>query len=410
VYYYRQYVLFTNKNFEKMKTEIVKFSTTTLKDTSTLLHNGFSFARKTLSILLVITALIFASCEKDELDPGKKSDSIIPERFSINIPSSISSDVITKSAQIDTLKGDDIYRHLRSFIHIGTFGAKLTEEVMTWIALHNLSQPMELTFISDEDNRAKHLKIAENALFEGTTWQYKLTIKDVAESSATDSGNIAIQVFWNLKPLKGIAIINPYQINRRTEREYRNTHFRVDYSEAGEMGYEKHMIVSFSGFPLRNPLVDPYSVGKMKMFVGKTGDMISIYGNSEHPNARFFNNNTGFNWAFVAAASESKNISVAEVGLPPMNLDATDRTTLLEMYSIENVFKNQILSVWPGINQDVLNAYLYYTKAPGYFAQQGFVQAGTAPSDLYTPLSEKIKTLTPYNPASILNMSITFDE
>ena len=97
-------------------------------------------------------------------------------------------------------------------------------------------------------------------------------------------------------------------------------------------------------------------------------------------------------------------------GLPPMNLDATDRTTLLEMYSIKNVFKNQVLSVWPEINQEILNAYLYYTQAPGYFAQQGFEQAGTAPSDLYKPLSEKIKTLAPYNPASILNMSIKFDE
>jgi hypothetical protein len=393
-----------------MKTKIVKSDSSTLNVTTNLLNNGFSFARKTWSILILMTALIFVSCEKDDLDPEKNPDSIIPERFSIDIPSSISSDVTTKSSNVDTLKGDDIYRHLRSFIHVGTFGAKLTEEVMTWIAVYNLSQPLELTIIGDDDNRAKHIKIVENVPFEGSTWQYKLTIKDVEESSVADAGNIAIQVFWNLNPIKGIAIINPYHIDRRTDREYKNTNFRVDYSEAGEMGYEKHMIVSFSGFPLPSPLIEPFAQRKMKMFVGKTGDMISIYGNSEHPNARFFNNNTGFNWAFVAAASESKNISVAEVGLPPMNLDATDRTTLLEMYSINNVFKNQILSVWPGINQDILNAYLYYTQAPGYFAQQGFEQAGTAPSDLYKPLNEKIKTLAPYNPASILNMSINFDE
>jgi hypothetical protein len=393
-----------------MKTEILKSDNSNLNANSNFSNYRFSFAKKSWSILFLMIAMIFASCEKDDLTEGPNPESIIPERFSIDIPTSISSDITTKSSRVDTLMGDDIYRHLRSFIHAGAFGAKLTERVMSWIAEHNLSQPMELTIIGDDDNRAKHIKIVENAFFEGSTWEYKLTIQDIEQINGTDVGKIAIQVFWNLKPIKGIAIINPYHIDRRTERDFENTNFRVDYSEAGEMGYDKHMIVSFSGFPLPSPLLEPFAQRKMKMFVGKTGDMISIYGNSEHPNARFFNNNTGFNWAFVAAASESRNISVAEVGLPPMNLDATDRTTLLEMYSIKNVFKNQILSVWPGINEEVLNAYLYYTQAPGYFAQQGFEQAGTAPSDIYLPLSEKIKTLAPYNPASILNMSIKFDE
>jgi len=387
-----------------MKNEIVKFGTTNetnFKVTAIL-------RKSILAVMVMMLAISFQSCEQDDLDSMNQPESILPESFSVEIPSSISSNITVKSSQVDTLRGNDIYEHLRNFIHVGEFGAELTEDVIKMIARNNLSRPLELTYISDDDNRTKHLKIAENPSFEGDTWQFGLTVTDVDASSNAGNNGIALQVFWNNSPVKGIAMINPYNINRTPEEEYMYTNFRIDYSEAGESGYERQMIVAITGFPMPSPLVEPFALSKMKMFVGRNDDIVSIYGNSEHPNAKFFTNETGFNWAFVAAASRSNNVSVAEVGLPPMNLDATDRNTLLNMYSAQNVLSNQITSIWPGIDQEILNAYLYNTSAPAYFNAQGFVQGGEAPSNIYSPLEDNIKNLAPYNPSHILGLEINF--
>lgn len=362
------------------------------------------FWRTATGIMLLFAFLMLASCQKDDIENIQKPESIIPERFMVEIPGSISSADALKNTQVDTLQGNQIYEHLRTFIAVGEFGAELAQNVMLAIATYNLNRPLEITFISDEDGRTKHISIIENVNFEGVNWQYRLTMTDV------ESSGIGMQIFWNLMPLKGIAIINPYNINRNSEQIYENTNFRTDYSEAGEFGYDAHMIVSLSGFPLPDPINQPFALDRMKMFVGKSGDIVSLYGNSLHPNAMFFTNQTGFNWAFAAASDEAQDIAVAEVGLPPMDLNASDRATLLGTYSIQNVLSNQILSVWPSINPEVLNAYLYHTQAPGYFNQQGFVQGGAPPSTAWQPLEQLLPGLTPYNPAHILELNIGFDE
>ncbi|MFO7922438.1 MAG: hypothetical protein R6U58_01945 [Bacteroidales bacterium] len=393
-----------------MKNVRIKLST----DPSIFRRNFYctatGFLKYTAGIILLMALFILPSCEKDDLDQIQNPDSIIPERFIVEIPNSISSSNNLKSTGVDTLQGNNIYQHLRTFISVGEYGAELVQNVMLSIAVHNLNRPMDLTFISDDDGRPKHVKINEDAYFEGTHWQYRLTLTDIQGQDEGSEKNIGLQVFWNLHPLKGIAIMNPYNISRKTEKDFLDTDIRIDYSEAGELGYEAHMIVSIAGFPLPDPLEDPYALSKLKMFVGKSADLVALYGNSEHPNANFFSSTTGFDWAFVAAGSESQDIAVAEVGLPPMDLDASDRETILETYSIRNVLHNQILSVWPNINQDILDAYLYHTEAPGYFDRQGFVQAGTAPSQAWLPLREYIRTLIPYNPATISGLSIEFDE
>jgi hypothetical protein len=387
-----------------MKTKMMKTTAekSTEKNSS---HSRTQRLWKSLSgITLIMTLLILSSCQKDKIEPIQKPESIIPQRFMVEIPGSISSSADLKNTQVDTLQGNQIYEHLRTFIAVGEFGAELTQNVMLAIATYNLNRSLEITFISDEDGRSKHISIIENVSFEAITWQYRLTMTDV------ESYGIGMQVFWSLLPLKGIAIINPYNLNRNTEVIYEDTHFRTDYSEAGELGYDAHMIVSISGFPLPDPITNPFALNKMKMFVGKSGDVVTLYGNSLHPNAMFFTNQTGFNWAFAAAADKAKNIAVAEVGLPPMDLDASDRETILGTYSIHNVLSNQILSVWPTINPEVLDAYLYHTQAPGYFSQQGFVQGGTAPSQAWQLLEQQILTLTPYNPSHLLDLEIGFDE
>jgi hypothetical protein len=229
-----------------------------------------------------------------------------------------------------------------------------------------------------------------------------------AESESNEDGGYAMQIFWNRKPIKGIAILKPYNIDRAKDRLLPNAIFRIDYDETGDENYEATMVVAISGLTLEHPLVNPYSLGAMKMFVGKDGEVVDVKGNSDHPNAKFFSSESGFNWAFVASGNNKQNIGVAEVGLPSGTLDETSRTVLLDDYSIKNVFTQQLYEVWPNLDEQSVNMYLQNTEAPGFFNNTGFVKGGTAPSAQYDPLVARLALLIPYNPKDISTMNITF--
>jgi hypothetical protein len=184
--------------------------------------------------------------------------------------------------------------------------------------------------------------------------------------------------------------------------------YRVDYSEAGNLNYTAHMFVYLINLPLANPLSDPYSMQTMKMFAGKTGNYIDVLGNSNHPNAKFFTTETGFNYAFVASSNESSNIAVAEVGLPSGTLNSGNRNVILKDNSIENVFTTQIYQTWPSIDSLTVSSYLYNTDAPCYFNSNGFIQGGVAPSSIYNDIESRMNLLSPYNPYDVSNLTITF--
>lgn len=360
-----------------------------------------------LTAAILITAMMFQSCQKEEDAPAPQQQNILPERFKVEIPSSISSVSYYKNGQIDTLQGNDIYEHMRTFIHVGEHAADVVGDIIVAISLYNLSQPMSFTFTGD-DGRQKFVVIVENATFEGYQWQYKLTITDTGPSGL-EPDNTAMQIFWDKDPIKGIAILKPYNIDRNTDPIFDETMYRIDYSEGGELGYTHHMIVSIDGLPLAEPSVEPYSVSTLKMFAGKNGDIVSVYGNSEHPNATFFTGETGFDWAFTAAGKTSSDIGVAEVGLPSNVLNSDDRYTLLVENSIKNVFTEQIYAAFPWIDPETVQTYLYNTEAPGFFDHNGFVQGGAPPSSEYNPLVSIIAGLTPYNPYTIHQLEINFD-
>jgi len=354
---------------------------------------------------------VFASCQKEN---NNSEDNIVPTSFKVDIPSSISdAATMQKSAKGDTMSGGEIYEHLRNFINIGEGAADIVQEIMIAIGQHGLNKAMELSFEGDDDGKTKNLVVVENSEFDGVNWNYQLTMTD-ADSEGNDDGGIGMQIFWNSDPVKGIALLKPANLNTLDTADWSKATFRIDYSEAGEMGYEKHMIVSIVELPLGDATLEPYAVSSLKMFVGKNGDIVDVYGNSNHPNATFFNqDDQGFNWAFVASGNEVLDIAVAEVGLPMSNLDATTRTILLEQYSIFNVFSTYIADWYfeetqNEIPQDILDDYLQNMKAPGFFNDGGFVVAEIAPTDQYSQLEDNIKLLTPYNPSSISNLTISF--
>lgn len=359
-----------------------------------------------LTAIASVTLLI-TGCTEDNGPDTPDSSSILPENFAVDIPSALSYESNLKSAAIDTLKGNHIYAHLRSFIHVGDKGAGIVRDIIRSIWRYEINKPMEVTFESEDDGRVKHLVVVEDAGFDGHTWEFQLTITDL-DSEGNKDGGKALQVFWNRSPVKGIAILKPCNIDRVNCADMGEAMFRIDYSE-DDLFYDATMLVCATGLPMPSPLENPFALKALKMFAGKKGDIIDVYGNSDHPNAILIAGKAGFNWAFVAAGNEVKDLGVAEVGLPPSNLDEPSRSKLLGYYAIGEVFEREIKAVWGDqVPQDVIDAYLANTEAPGYFDSHGFISAGVSPGDEYDELDVRLPDMSPFNPKEVGKLTIVF--
>jgi len=358
-------------------------------------------------ILFLLGMFIFTACEDHYNGPGPEGD-ILPDQLTVDIPASLSQDIpVKKSATIEPLKGEEIYRHLRFFIHSGAHSARLVKHIIISIRRYNIDQVKLVTYESEDDGRIKNLVVVEGPEFDGRIWEYGLTITD-AESEGNEDGGKAMQIFWNTRPKEGITLIKPYNLDRTNDHRWTEAMFRIDYSGAGELGYDHHMIVSIADMPAIDPLLAPFAMDGMRMFVGKKGDVVDVFGNSSHPNAKFLTEKVGYNWAFVASGSDTEDIAVAEVGLPLSTVDSEDREVLLEEYSIYNVLYTEVKTVWPDASEEILNEWLVNTEAPGFFNVEGFIQGGEAPGDEFLHLVRRIGVLSPYNPKIIASMEIHF--
>ena len=354
-------------------------------------------------------SLFFAACQKEETFQPQNQD-ILPENFKVDIPISLSYESSTlKSVEVDTLKANAVYSHLGNFIHVGEKGAEIVEDVIRSIRIYHINRPMEFSFQSDDDGRIKNAVVVADPIFDGATWEFQMTITD-AESEGNEDGGKGIQIFWNRNPVNGIAIMKPYNIDRYENEDIPNAMYRVDYSEAGGHGYDAEMMVYASDLEVENPLDNPYSMSSLKMFAGRKDNIIDVYGNSDHPNAVLIAGNAGFDWAFIASGDNNTDLGVAEVGLPPTNLDEPSRNVLLNYYSIKNVITREIYEVWPDIDEESVEAFLYNTAAPGYFDRGGFVSGGEAPGTGYDELESRLPNLSPYNPKEITNLNIQFKD
>lgn len=383
-------------------------------------RNGFGKIRSFSAIfgmLAISSALFFTACEQDDPIPNNQTETILPERFKVDIPSALSSDNTLKSAtlksgQNDTLQGGEIYASLKVFIAIAEGAADVTEAIIKSIVGHNIENVNEVTFTSDEDGRVKHAIVTKDVTYDGREWQYELTITD-QESEGNEDGGIGLQVFWNNSPIEGIAMIKPANTNHNDINNDGPAIFSVEYSEKGMGDYESYMIVKITDLPVEEGDDARFACNAIKLFVGKKGDIVDVYGNSNHPNAKFFTDDTGFNWAFVASADRNLNIGVAEVALPPTTLDSDSREVILKEYSIKNVFTMQV-NQWFMENYHVvpdsavLAGYLHNADAPGYFNSREFIQGGTAPNDSYSEIEGRLNALTPYNPKEISELDIQF--
>lgn len=360
-------------------------------------------------------AMMFLVTSCDENPEVTTQQDLLPENLRVKIPSSITHATNAEGGRMsgrtndDTLQGNDIYEHLGNFIAIGDAAAEIVEEIVIGLHKYKIDRILSLSYTSDDDNRVKNLLVESNVEFEGRLWEYQLTVTD-AESEGNPDGGKAMQVFWNKeRPIMGISILKPYNIDRDNNSEMGDGIIRIDYTEVSTKGYDAEMEVFISNLPIPSPLEEPYAMSTLHMFAGKKGDVVDVYGNSNHPNAILFAGNTGFNWAFVASGSDPREIGVAEVGLPPSDLDESDRNVLLKDYSIKNVFTNEINTVWPGLDPALLDMYLQNTAAPGYFNNKaGFLSGGVSPGPEWDELASRLENLSPYNPLETSNLMVTF--
>ncbi len=361
-------------------------------------------------VAIFTMVLVFMACETNPV--VEPQTDILPTSFGIDIPSSISnqgaiSGRVAGRVAEDVLQGNDIYQQLETFINVGESAADIVEEIINAISVHNIDRILTLTYESDDDTRVKNLVVVESPEYEGVVYEYGLTITD-ADSEGNQDGGYAMQIFWNRSPVKGVAIIKPFNLDRLHDADAGEGTFKIEYDSESDLGYDAHMIVSMTDLTLEDPNIDRYSMRTLKMFVGKSDNVVDVYGNSNHPNAQFFTNDTGFNYAFVASAYDTDDYAVAEVGLPPSDLDETSRDVLLGTYSLKNVFTEQINAEFPGLDQALIDLYLMNTEGPGYFTNEGFIAGGTPPSSLWDELALRILDLTPYNPADISSLQIDF--
>lgn len=373
-----------------------------------------------IGMFAVMAMLSFSSCENSLLDQDEKEYGILPANFKVDIPSSLSNNLKStalKSTEADSLNGNLIYWYLNAYIAVGEGAADIVEAIMWSIRLYKIEDVISLTYTSSDDNRVKNLDVIADVEFEGRQWEYELTITD-AESEGDEDGGIGMQVFWSRYPIEGIAIIKPYNLDRRKHSDRPDAIGRIDYSERTTDKYDATMTVEMAGLPV----VNTFEVGSMKMFVGRRGDIIDVTGNSSHPKAKFniYDEAMGYNWAFVASGNDDQNIAVAEVGLPYSSENISTRSEILEDYSIKSVLTremtNFVVEFWakagitlvPQEIENYVEPYLSNAAAPGYFNSNGFVKGGTAPNNKYNDLEDRIQLLTPYNPAEIATLSIEF--
>lgn len=380
-----------------------------------------------IGMMTAVAVLFFTSCENTLMDQKNNDSGILPERFKVDIPSSLSNadlkSTMLKSTAIDTINGNHIYAYLNVFIAVGEGAADMVEAIMWHIRAYKIENVISLSYTSQDDQRVKNLDVISDVEFQGRTWEYQLTITD-AESEGNPDGGIGLQIMWNKSPIEGIAIFKPYNINRNKHDGNPDAMARIEYSEKSTGEYDSYMIVELAGYPFANSAPQNFAMESMKMFVGKKGNIIDVKGNSNHPNALFNmydTNHSGFDWAFVASGQKNENIAVAEVGIPYSTADLSTRTEILGDNSIKKVLTREMtnfvvaayakagITLQPDEISAYLTPYLKNADAPGYFSNHGFVQGGVAPNDNYTVLESRIKELVPYNPKDINNLQIDFN-
>jgi len=366
-------------------------------------------------LLFVFLIVGLSSCGEEDLVDTELQ---IPSKFSVDIPSAISSSTATglgSRIAVDddgVIEGEDIYAALPYFIRLGEASAEIIELTLVIAAVLEVANVDTYTYVDEEDGRSKRIDLVENVTRGGATYEYELIVTDIEED------DLALQLLWNSSAgVEGVGILKPYNINRLESGNDSDAFYRIDYSEV-DPDYEATMLVSLSGISLDedgNGTVDESERGNidnLKMFVGRNGDVVEIRGNSNHPQVTIIDPEYtgGRNYAFVGRGNDVTNIGVVELALPPSSVSTED---VLDTYSVFNVLNEEIDIVFDRqLDQSIIDAVLAEAGAPAYFNESGFISAGEALPDGFSADFSDLSSMRPFAPAEVsaLNMNIRFLE
>lgn len=349
---------------------------------------------------IIIFSVTLFSCSSDDNETVPPAENIVPEKFKIDIPLSISDPNSGGKVSQDPDSVFDmsfIYEGLPLFIHIGENSADIVENIIIAIGQYNLAQAQTLDFTSNEDGRLKELQVKNSPSVNGTVYQYGLQVKDKVDDV------IAMQVFWNNSPVEGFAVMNVFQMDRNNnDSSTMDTFYKVRYTE-NPGSADAEMEVWIADFPANSS--DTFALDGMRMLVQKTGDVITVLGNSNHPNFVFSDGGSGIvgrNYAFRARGDEANDVGVAEIALPPSI--ETSFSGVYRNYNILEVCKNEY--------GDSVESALFNYLAPGYFSDaNGFLGDGNYNADpqLYPPAFVDLTGLRPFVPSDIRDLQIEFE-
>lgn len=350
-------------------------------------------------ILLTLVLLLFigiTSCSEEEIAEKRVE---IPERFSVDIPSSISKFSGGLNGRVaedgdGIIQGEDIYAALPHFIRLGEASAEIIEYTLLIGAVLETANLGTFTTEETDDERSKRVEIVKNVTRGGADYEFEMTMTDVAD------GELGLQLLWNTDPVSGVGILRPYYIDRIENKDL-DAYVRINYSEDDPI-YDATMTVSLSGIEK----VNEGDLDNLKMFVGRSGDIVDVFGNSNHPGITIIDPQFtgGRNYAFVGRGDESNNLGVVKLALPPSNVDNAD---VLNTYSVYNVLDQEIKEV-SNLDQTIIDAVLAEAGTPAYFDAAGFISAdGTVP-DGFTEEFVDLDGMSPFVPVQVRDLEIAF--
>ena len=353
------------------------------------------------TLVTFVFAFMFVRCVDDTENPQRES--ILPTAFNVEVPTSLASTSGLKAGDL-SVSGNDLYEMMRAFVFVGHSSAAIIHEFIGVIALYQIDEPMEFKYISGDDDRAKELIVTANETFENIKYEYKMVVRDIQNPLDPATG---LEMYWNRTPENGIAIMQFSNLNR-TDAENIDARIRIDYSESSST-YDKQMIVSIAGLDI-DGVND--NVDNLKMFVGKKGDRLDVYGNANLPDYQIIDKThlNGYNWEFVAHVDDSKNISVAKVALPPTTV--SNNTNLFTTYAMKTVLEKEIKIQYPDFAdaQILINDILANSDAPAYFNANGFISCGTTIPSGFTTEFIDLSSMNTYTPVAINALRIPFSD
>ncbi|NJO90567.1 MAG: hypothetical protein HC831_17600 [Chloroflexia bacterium] len=262
-------------------------------------------------------------------------------------------------------------------------------------------------FYTDIDGKTKNVSIQKNFTdtIANKEWDYYMEVYN--ETFA----DLAMKAWWNTSPFEQKILLKPSSLNTTEMTDHENALVEIEYKkDAVASPYEEKLFVAIVELTRDNEISNvPENI---VVSIGRNDNTLDIIGASNNPDVALLNYlyRDGRNWSFLAKMNITENIAAVQLALPPSTVETIDN--LFVDYSLKQVILDEIKTVYPG-NDGLPDSELFalagidgsLLESPGYFNQNGFVVAGTAPSSSYNNLID-FNGLTPFIPVFVRDYKV----